>query len=419
MNSIWWINPSRFVIFILLPLYIIIYVSAGSYIGGVKNYFEPFYFMVGMLLILSIYFSISLALKVKTTINEKCYNFVIKDFFIELLFWLTFIGYFVWFYKLIVNPQMIINYFYKEGYVWVVRNELNTLPGITTLTQCGVVFSIFFVNNVFICTKYHLKIKKRFKVYFVVVFLFTILRSFVWSERLALIELLIPLLLLYFNFHSFNSRISKLFINLFPFYSIVLFVIFFGVTEYFRSWPYYRDRYYSFWNFIIERIMIYYSTAINNGVGILHYYSWPSYSFYFTLNWIYRLPGIGDYLLSWQKNNIPYFVDKYGNPEFTNVAGLFAIVYDLGIIGSFFYCIVLGFFIGIIYNSFKRKHIMGLLLYPIFFISLVEIYRILYLGESRIFYILFFGLLGIIFSRRISMSNFYSLPRNENHSVLP
>lgn len=419
LNSIWWINPSRLVISILLPIYVIVYLSARSSIGGVKNYFEPLYFMIGLILILSIYLSISLAIKVKTSINRDYFYFIIKDSFLETLFWLTFIGYLVWFYRLIVNPQMIMDYFNQKGYVWVIRDELNTLPGITSLTQCGVVFSIFFINNVFVSNEHHLKIKKRFKLYFVIVVLFTVLRSFVWSERLALIELFVPILLLYLNFHSFKNRITKLFVNLLPFYSTILLVIFFGVTEYFRSWPYYRDYYYSFWSFITERIMLYYSTAINNGVGTLHYYNWPSYSFYFTLNWVYKLPGIGDYLLNWQKDNIPSFVNEYGNHEFTNISGLFAIVYDLGVIGAFFYCIVWGFFIGIIYNSFRKKHIIGLLLYPVFFMSLIEIYRILYLGESRIFYILFFGLLGIVFSQRISMSNFYSLPRYENQSMFP
>lgn len=402
---------------ILLPIYVIAYLSAGSSIGRVKNYFEPLYFMIGLILILSIYLSISLALKVNLPINRNNFYFVVKDSFLEILFWITFIGYLVWFYQLIINPQMIMNYFNQKGYAWVIRDQLKTLPGITSFTQCGIVFSIFFINNVFVSTAHHLKIKKRFKFYFIILVLLTVLRSFIWSERLALIELFVPILLLYLNFRSFRKRTVKLFLNLLPFYSTIFLVTLFGVTEYFRSWPYYRDYYSSFLNFITERIMLYYLTAINNGVGTLQYYNWPSYSFLFTLNWVYKLPGIGEYLLNWQKDNIPSFVNEYGNREFTNISGLFAIVYDLGVIGAFFYCVVWGFFIGIIYNSFRKKHIIGLLLYPVFFMSLIEFYRILYLGESRVFYIFLFGLLGILFSQKISMSNFYSFPRYENPSM--
>ena len=65
-------------------------------------------------------------------------------------------------------------------------------------------------------------------------------RSLIFAERIAILEVLLPMLVIWISFY--NGKYNKLF-RFVPLIAIVFLFIFFGIFEYFRSWIYYKNYY--------------------------------------------------------------------------------------------------------------------------------------------------------------------------------
>jgi hypothetical protein len=77
------------------------------------------------------------------------------------------------------------------------------------------------------------------------------------------------------------------------------------------------------------------------------------------------------------------FLWKYGDPEFNNPSGLYSVIYDLGLpLGLLFFGVV-GLFAGRCFTAYRAGSLLGVLAYPLFFLSFLEIFRYFYLGNSR------------------------------------
>ena len=93
---------------------------------------------------------------------------------------------------------------------------------------------------------------------------------------------------------------------------------------------------------------------------------------------------------------------RYGDPEFNNMSGIFMVIYDIGLIGSFFYVIIWGFLMGYFYRSFVKSSGIGMIFYPAMLLSLIEVTRIVYLSETRVFPIFLALTIGyLIFGRHV------------------
>jgi hypothetical protein len=138
----------------------------------------------------------------------------------------------------------------------------------------------------------------------------------------------------------------------------------------------------------------YYLTALNNGAGVIKNFSSNTLDFQYSLAWIYKFPLFGKMLRDYlgANNTLNIFLDKYGDREFNNLAGIFALYYDFGFIGACIVMIFLGIIIGLVYRLYSLNSLIGILFYPSFFIFILEILRIFYLGESRIIPIIFLSL---------------------------
>jgi hypothetical protein len=167
----------------------------------------------------------------------------------------------------------------------------------------------------------------------------------------------------------------------------VLYLIF-TASEYFRSWEFYVDKYDSVWAFTLDRLITYYATASNNGIGILHDTdAWPHFNGAFVFKWAWTMPGLGSVLsdvFGSMRSMEDEWLDVYARPEFNSPTAYFRFVLDFGFFGSVLYCLALGYGIGRAYASFRGARTFGLLLYPLFVIFLVESLRFSYLGETRV-----------------------------------
>ncbi len=259
-------------------------------------------------------------------------------------------------------------------------------------------------------------------------------RSKLWSERLAVLELLIPAVVLTLRLcRSENWNIWRRFLTAAaPIAGPPLLFLFFSISEYSRSWSgFYSETQDSFLLFSFMRLTGYYATALNNGaasVEILHHYNIPFHS----LDWFWRFPLVKAWMPyesianSEPWNDYGNMLMKVANPEFNNPSGIFVVRLDYGYTGGLFAWFALGIISMLLYRSFVKGNLSGLLLYPFFFIGLLESPRILYWSLSRCFptwALLFFVLLLALFTsqvvrrRPISARAWSCVPRDEVQSL--
>ena len=217
----------------------------------------------------------------------------------------------------------------------------------------------------------------------------TAFRVYAWSERLALVEVVLPLAL-FLSIKGLRSTRSsvRLLTSVGPLVALPTLVLYFGFAESVRSWQSttYNGKM-GFWEFAVGRLASYYYTALNNGAGLLATNSWPELKFRYVLGMLYTAPlGLGSIFRSvvdLRGSPLTDFLARYGDPEFNNPSGLYTVVFDLGIAGAVVYFALVGFLAGVLYRRFVAGSMLGGLLYPMFFISYLEIFRYPYLGSGR------------------------------------
>jgi hypothetical protein len=260
------------------------------------------------------------------------------------------------------------------------KQSMDRMPGITSFTNIAPLFCAVWAGA---------RLDPQFrptaglKWIFAGLALFTLARAVVGSERLALVEFVAPLVLAQAAFHWPRSFLRAAF----PVLGLIAFVAYFAASEFIRSWQYYQFRLNDqFWEFSILRLVGYYSTSLNNGMGMFQLHS-PMGVPYFTASALAKLPIWP--LLGTQAGSISddiwaVYLFEFGNAEFNNLSGLFAPLIDFGLVLGLLVMGVIGIVVGLLYRGYARGRIAGLLLYPTCYIGTLEIIRLFYFGESRV-----------------------------------
>ncbi|MDO7908394.1 O-antigen polymerase [Paenibacillus sp. JX-17] len=397
--SIWWMNPT------FIFLMVIGIVTAGAYLIPESSYVS-FYRVDKFINDTNIWYIIlpaicfvagsilaSLTTKgvkkqhvlVDTMINRESF---IKNA-IKLLFAFTLFGYIAWFAIMVKNGfslGLFMNVLSGEpGAIYDITQNFEKVTGVTSFTNFGIPFTILAVY--YQCFRN----KKTFMPMLAIVVVLTLLRSIFFSERLAILEILVPALVIWVSVrHKQGKKIPLL--NIFPVIGVAVLVLFFGLGEYFRSWlSYYVYVYPSFWEFIVTRFFGYYVTAMNTGTLYIQQLGFQSMPFpYFTWEWLWSFPGLGSgtYFSMFgtqpemMLNNV---LESMGNPEFNNPSGLLLPYHDYGVLGASVFWVVMGFFSGLLFTHFKQGHTFGLIMYPIWMVGILEVPRYLYFSSGRFF----------------------------------
>jgi oligosaccharide repeat unit polymerase len=392
-NKLWWLKPDLLILAILIPIYLGF--TGFSYERFVPNTYIPgpeYWWGFLLLCTLGIGASIGRHFQASKPTLEHYVSLSIPKWSMFLLLALSTIAYIVWFSDVVLNPQWIAQIL--SGERDNLRDVVSTMPGVTTLTQCAIAY----VSAYAIILHQPKRVTWWETAGFILIVILTLLRVLLWSERLSFIELSVAFLIAWFACYSFKSRTKFSIVNLAPLFAPILLYLIFTGTEYFRSWDFYRDYYSSIWEFSFDRLLAYYATASNNGIGLLiESKQWPLYTGAYVFEWAYAMPGIGPVLVDNLGNAKPAydaFLENYARPELNNPSGIFPIVYDVGYFGSAVYFLALGIIIGMAWNAFRRKSLFGILIYPIFFVFLLEILRFHYIATSR--FIPCFGAILII-----------------------
>lgn len=281
---------------------------------------------------------------------------------------------------------------------------LTTIPGVTTGTQLGITVIVLGVPlgvvNGWRTVRWQLA----------TVIVLGLIRTFLNSERLAIIELLVPFVVSLIWVQPATSRLLRLLTRFAPIIAGVFLYCFFGAAEYFRSWSgFYARSESNFWGFVAVRLTGYYTTALNNGALLWKVDGpFPLHLPPITLDFVWHFPIIKDLLpvlfpslraYAGDVANARYIdlLSANANPELTNPSGVFSPLIDYGLTGGLLYWLICGLICGYLYKEFRLRSVAGIFLYPALYISLIEATRVLYWCEGRFFPAMFALVVGVLF----------------------
>jgi len=317
------------------------------------------------------------------------------EFLFVVSFWLAIAGYAVWMATSVargLSPQSLVRVLTGgAGGLLAMKSLTATVPGVTTLTQCAIPAVLLGVIKGAVTGWGGVRGKILLLVFLAAV------RSFLHTERLALLEVVIPCALLYMHLRtnrpgyrpSFRRRVA---LALAPVAAVLLVFACFIGFEYFRSWSsYYRHSGLSLFEFGVLRLGGYYVTSLNNGAMMLQHADAPLPLPYYTLEWFWKFPVIGrlfDYsqcagLLP--TNLFKYLISTEANIEFNSRCGIFMPWLDFGTAGGVMFWLWMGLAGGFLHRCFSEGQLFGLACYPVFYLGLLETPRILYWFEGRAF----------------------------------
>lgn len=306
-----------------------------------------------------------------------------------------------------LSPSQVFGNTYTSGVP--VRDIIGTIPGVTTLTQCGMAAVI--VSSILLTQRFS---RGELAKILAVVGL-SLPRSYLFSERLAVLEVVVPVVVILCAWLSLTPGPRRTSAQFAPVIGLPLVVVVFGVFEYFRSWAYFRTRTNTgFVEFTIDRLAGYYTTALNNGHLVYHYLDWPGRWPYDTMEGFWTAPGIEQFGLYTRLTGhpLPYsgkgsvvtpltvMLTQHGNPEFNNPSGYVAPFIDYGMVGGLVFFALVGLLAGYLYRGFRVGAPFGLLLYPLVFTGLLELPRYMYWTQGRTIYSLLALIILAVLLRR-------------------
>jgi hypothetical protein len=260
------------------------------------------------------------------------------------------------------------------------------VTGITTLTQLGIAYVVIAVMAG------RLRGDRRTQRRLGVILLLGVLRAYLLNERLAIVELLVPIMTaLAARASASRSDRVRYAVWLAPLALIPGLVLGFSLFEYSRSYQALGQKtHQSFIAFGAQRLSGYYITAYNNGQLELNAEPTPRPLPYNTLEGLWTAPGVSQLKLYDKLTNFDepaWFLDQlkqHGNPEFNSPSGLAIPFVELGTAGGLILFVCAGTIIGYAYCRFAEGGRMGLLLYPPLTTGLFELPRYLYWVEGRV-----------------------------------
>ena len=276
------------------------------------------------------------------------------------------------------------------------------VAGVSSFTQAGIATSML---GIFLAIKLGWQ---RVRWPLALLLALTLVRAVFLAERLALIEILLPTLVLWLRVRSVRriTHSREALVQVAPFAGALALYALFTFGEYFRSWSYYSGQgETSLLRFSFVRLLGYYVTSLNNGallwdeVGAVYF---PNA----TLGWLWRFPLLGGPLKRMLggsdefSDDISLIVSEDANPEFNNPTGIFVVFMDYGTVGALAFFVLFGFLATMAYQSFRRGSAAGLFLYPFIFMGLTDQVRTFYLSGGRTFVAWLFLFSSIIVLRR-------------------
>jgi oligosaccharide repeat unit polymerase len=303
-----------------------------------------------------------------------------------------YLGFVVLFVRSGIDPVALLSDSYGPDVK--IRVAVGTIPGVTTLTQFGIPAVI--TAAIVLAQKF----SRAELVKLLIVLALATARAYVFSERLAILELVVPLAVIAAAHLSVRSGIRRRVSQVVPLACFFAVITVFAVFEYFRSWKFYQhETTASYGEFALSRFAGYYATALNNGQLVLAKLTWPARLPYDTFQAFWTAPGVeASQLYEKVGGHAPPFtradwdspyinvLHQFGNSEFNSPCGYASAFADFGTVGGLLYFILIGLVAGLLYQGFRQAKPLGLFLYPLVFVGLLELPRYIYWSSGRALY---------------------------------
>ncbi|GAC68478.1 oligosaccharide repeat unit polymerase [Gordonia soli] len=328
---------------------------------------------------------------------------------VGVAFWLCLLGYVLWIGLALARGTTASDFLavlrFEDGAIGALKRLSPPVAGVTTFAQLGAVAAPLMV----LLRKSGIGGQAKRLTIVVALALF---RSFFYGERLAIIEVVLPVLIIAIvvtrvgrdtagtrGLPSSGPR-SRFLLRSVPFLALPVIWVVFAVFEYSRSWLYYRNVINtSFTEYVSTRLVGYYATTANNGALYHGLVADRAHDPYFTFPVLWDAPFaqmlLGDPSVeggpprTWWR----IMLENYGNPEFNNEGTFLVTDADLGTAASLVFWLVLGFVVGYVYHRARVGSLSAVVAYAVLFLGLVEISRIIYWVQGRFFPIAIFVVL--------------------------
>lgn len=384
----WWTRPSALNLLFILPVVLVVIWAGGGTEVGVelrsRNYLSAPYIAlyIGLILISAVGAWLGENVRQRAVLQSPVQHLMRAAIWVGVLVLAT---YLFWYRSLLFDPALLMKIL--AGEAKPDRTDIGTVTGITSLVN---------VAPVFFCLAGYVLFVRRTRdpalaALTIVLLLFTFFRAYIWSERLAVVEAIIPLALALIGNGTPkpHQRVRRLLWRLGPYAALPIVFLFFALTEFFRSWIYFADRV-AFWDFATGRFVSYYYTSLNNGAGLLTTTpDWPTWKFEQVLLWLHTFPlGIGPWFsetVGRLVNADEIFLMRYADPEFNTSSSFAAVTLDIGVAGATLYFFLCMFCAGLLYSRYLHSDPLSVMLFPSVLVAMFESFRYPYFGASRAF----------------------------------
>ncbi|MBL8659731.1 MAG: oligosaccharide repeat unit polymerase [Rhodospirillales bacterium] len=391
-------NPSIAAVAIVVPLLtaaLLVTEDFHAYFGRPHKFLTPQYFFLGLCGVSLFWLGAYVAAKIGSGGARSSARadeiFLLHGAHIitlsRIILMLALGSYALYLSPLAANPDLLLDIFRGDpgaDYVSMEMKEHVRIPGVTSLTQLGIVYVVLFLVRRLYLPKVTIPAIERLA--FAALIGLAVIRSVVYSERLAAIELLLPAVVLLCR----RPKLSGATLAVMPIIGVLLLFSYFATLEFLRSWQdHYKYIEADFIQFASTRLFGYYINALDTGAGFLDHMG-GGIGPVVTLQWLWAFPinfGQSTLLATIGFDVFSYndFLYYYANGEFNNGSGLFAPFLDFGIAGGAICWLGLGVISGALFRSYLDGGLMGLLLYPSWYTSVVEIPRIFNFSNTRYF----------------------------------
>lgn len=266
------------------------------------------------------------------------------------------------------------------------RDLFAPVTGVTTLTQLGI--AVVVIGGLLLLDQPDRSTVRRV----VIVVVLALARAYLLNERLAFIELAVPLMavLTFGARRASRSARSRVGLAVAPVALVPLLIVVFSVFEYSRSYTFFASRtQQSPLEFGLNRLAGYYATSYNNGALLLTHLPGDRVP-YPTLEAVWTAPGV-EQLGLYQAlsrddfvQELEYVLARFGSDEFNSPGGLAVPFLDYGTAGGYMLFLAAGLAVGAAYQRFKDGDLRFILVYPPLVTGLFELPRYLYWCQGRV-----------------------------------
>ena len=385
LKDIWWLNPIYIYTGFMLMIFYSFTIDSGvmNNLYGEPNYINLYDIFVYVIFFLAFFFGFLSYQRSFFKPFSPPYKSLYKGYIILII--ITFLAYTIWFINLwrIYGASIVLNLLVDIGSQYdLFRDEGKggKISGITTFTEIGIMAAPL---GTYIIMQFREKKNKIIKISLIILFIVSALRAAIFAERIAMLEVVIPSLIVVI---AYNKGKHRRLMKIAPVFGILFLFLVFGLFEYNRSWIRHYNQIYNgdIVSFVIDRVLGYYIVVFNTECIQVNFVpiKWFPQD---TLWWLWNFPGM---------SNVPYeitgikidYLARWGNPEYNNNGGILTYYRDF-----WFFGVILQFFLGHIikrlYVRYINRNFWGLIIFPIIIYGLLELPRYPFFSSFKMFFV--------------------------------